>query len=188
MNRLPVPVLSDCVAFYGGQVYPIPGGTIRSGESIRLVLDKGTPANQWLQKESRLEEVLRRVPTYAERPTAGKAPVIAPEAQVGVDDGFPFWGALFHETSLTFAEGVIPRNASLRSLDQSWRLDPANRGEVILVGRVPPQIGRAEDTLSGPSAASRLWLKGIPGSGETRTPIPGTGRQESWVRIHLPVR
>jgi hypothetical protein len=188
VNRLPIPVLSDCVAFYAGQAYPIPGGTIRSGETIRLVLDKGMPANQWLQKESRLEEVLRRVPSYFERPSAGKAPPLTPEAQGSMDDAFPFWGALFHESSLTYAEGVIARNASLRWLDQSWRLDQANQGQVILIGRVAPQIGRAEETLSGPRAASLLWLKGIPGTGETRTSIPGTGRQETWVRVYLPVK
>jgi len=54
VNRLPIPVLRDCVAFYAGQAYPLPGGTIRSGETIRLVFDKGVLASQWLQKESRL--------------------------------------------------------------------------------------------------------------------------------------
>jgi hypothetical protein len=190
VNHLPIPVLRDCVAFYAGQAYPIPGGTIRPGETIRLVLDRGVPATQWLQKEGRLEEIFRRVPTYADRPTAGKAPVLQPttDSQGAVDNSFPFWGVFFHESSLNFAEGVIPRNASLRWLDQSWRLDPANRGEVILVGRVALPTGGAEDTLSGPSAPSRLWLKGIPGTGEARTPIPGTGRQETWVRVYLPVR
>jgi hypothetical protein len=190
VNHLPIPVLRDCVAFYAGQAYPIPGGTIRPGETIRLVLDRGVPATQWLQKEGRLEEIFRRVPTYADRPTAGKAPVLQPttDSQGAVDNSFPFWGVFFHESALNFAEGVIPRNASLRWLDQSWRLDPANRGEVILVGRVALPTGGAEDTLSGPSAPSRLWLKGIPGAGEARTPIPGTGRQETWVRVYLPVK
>jgi hypothetical protein len=191
VNRMPIPVLSDCVAFYAGQAYPIPGGTIRSGETVRMVLDKGTLASQWLQKESRLEEVLRRVPTYAERPGAAKIASTQPGnsgPQPLLDNSFPFWGVFFHESSLTFGEGVIPRNASLRWLDQSWRLDPTNRSEVILVGRAAPPIGPSEATLSGPNAPSRLWLKGIPGVGEARKPIPGTGRQETWVRVYLPVK
>ena len=55
--RLPVPVLSDCVVFYAGQAYPLPGGTIRSGETVRLVFDGGVPANDWLKKEGRYEEL-----------------------------------------------------------------------------------------------------------------------------------
>jgi hypothetical protein len=189
VNRLPIPVLTDCVTFYAGHAYPLPGGTIRSGETIRLVLDKGIPATQWLQKEGRLEEVLRRVPTYAERPGVAK---VAQQPAVGLqtqfDSSFPLWGTLFHESALIYSEGIIPRNASLRWLDQSWRLDATNRNEVILVGRAALATGPSEETLSGSYAPSRLWLKGIPGVGKERTPIPGTGRQETWVRVFLPIR
>jgi hypothetical protein len=100
----------------------------------------------------------------------------------------PLLGVLFHETSLTNAEGVFPRNASLRRLDQSWRLTAENRAEVILVGRAAPPVGPAEETLNGPNAASRLWLRGLPGTDRTPIPIPGTGRQETWVRVYLPVK
>jgi len=190
-NRLPVPVLTDCVAFYAGQAYPLPGGTIRTGETVRLVLDKGTPASQWLQKEGRLEEVLRTVPSYADRPGAAKivaaqpgAPgVLAPTA---IGTTLPLWGLLFHESSLTNAEGVVPRNSSLRHLDQSWRLNADHRDEVILVGRATPGVGPAEATLNGPDSPSKLWIKELPGN--DRTPIPGTGRQETWVRVYLPVK
>jgi hypothetical protein len=190
VNRLPIPILSDCVAFYGGNAYPIPGGIIHAGETIRLVLDRGVPPSQWLQKESRLEDALRRVPSYAERPGAPKA-IAAPtssDTNIPLDASFPFWGVLFHESALTYAEGVIPRNASLRWLDQSWRLDPSNLGEVILVGRVPSRVGPAEETLSGLYSPSQLWLKSIPGTGQSRTPVPGTGQQESWIRVYLPVK
>jgi hypothetical protein len=191
VNRMPIPVLSDCVVFYAGQAYPLSGGTIRSGETIRLVLDKGVLASQWLQKEGRLEEVLRRVPSYAERPGATRIATPQAASATGAtpfDHSFPFWGVFFHEASLTYGEGVIPRNASLRWLDQSWRLDPVNRGEVMLIGRVPPASGPAEETLSGPNAGSRLWLREFPGSESTRTPLAGSGRQETWVRVFIPVR
>jgi hypothetical protein len=188
VNHLPVPVLSDCVVFYAGQAYPLPGGTIRSGETVRLILDKGTIAAQWLQKESGLEGVLQRVQSYAERPGAAKNPQAALTATPALGGALPLWGLLFHEAALPHAEGVIARNASLRRLDQSWRLTPDNQGEVVLVGRATPPVGPAEETLSGPNAPSRLWLKGHPGEGASRTPIPGTGRQETWVRVYLPVR
>jgi hypothetical protein len=192
VNHLPVPVLFDCVAFYAGQAYPLPGGTIHSGDTIRLVFDKGVPSHQWLQKESRLRELLDGAGIAAERtgPAKGAAPqqaTVSSAVAAPVGSSLPMLGVLFHESSLTYAEGVIPRNASLRRLDQSWRLTPENRSEVILVGRATPPVGPAESALSGPNAASRLWLKGLPGSGD-RPPIPGTGRQETWVRVYLPVR
>jgi hypothetical protein len=188
VNRLPVPVLSDCMLFYAGQAYPLPGGTLHSGDTVRVVLDKGTLATQWLQKESGLESVLLRVPAYAERPGASRAAAQSVAASSPKGVAFPLWGLLFHEAALPYAEGVVPRNASLRRLDQSWRLTPANRNEVILVGRATPPIGPSEDRLAGPDSPSRLWLTRLPGSNTAREPISGTGRQETWVRVYLPVR
>ena len=188
VNRLPIPVLSDCTVFYAGNAYPLPGGTIHSGDTIRLVLDKATPATQWLQKESRLEDVLRGVPTYSGSP--GKSPTVQPATGLPTpaDATFPLWGLLFHESAMTYGEGVVPRNASLRRLDQSWRLDAGEKHQVILVGRASPPNGPAEKTLSGPYAPSRLWLKGVPSASENRPPLPGSGRQETWVRVYLPIR
>ena len=104
----------------------------------------------------------------------------------GVAPG-PMLGALFHEATLKNEEGVFARNASVRRLDQSWRLSSENRDEVIVVGRAAPPSGPAEEVLTGPNAPSKLWLKGFPGEGE-RWKIPGTARQETWVRFYLPVR
>jgi hypothetical protein len=185
VNRLPIPVLYDCVAFYAGQAYPLPGGTIRSGETIRLVFDSGTSTTDWLKKESKLEQLLSLGSSTADRaaPVKGVVPV-TPAAAGGPA---PLLGLLFHEAALSYGEGIIPRNASFRRLDQSWRLTPDNRGEVIVVGRTAPPVGPAESTLAGADSPTRLWLRGLPGSA-TRTPIPGAGRQETWVRIYLPVR
>jgi hypothetical protein len=80
---------------------------------------------------------------------------------------------LFHEAALRNDEGVVPRNASLRRLDQSWRLAADNRREVIVVGRVPADAGA--------TGASRLIIN----DGKTE---PGSVRQESFVRLYLPVK
>jgi hypothetical protein len=149
------------------------------------VWDKLMASSQWLQKEGGLEDLLRRAPNYSEGIGRGRNTVQQPTTAFGE---LPPWGVLFHEGTLTYGDNVIPRNASLRRLDQSWRLSPDHRSEVILVGRVVmPSGGPAEETLSGSGAASRLWLRELPGSG-ARTPIPGTGRQETWVRVYLPVK
>ena len=184
-HDLPVPVLTDCVAFYAGQAYPLPGEVIVRGEPVRLVLDQGVAANQWLQTKGQLEPLLNRVQSYAERPGQKLSQKAAQPAAVA--GPLPMMGVLFHEGTLKNEEGVIPRNASLRRLDQSWRLSPENRDEVIVVGRAVPQTGPAEEVLTGPNAPSKLWLKGLPGR-DDRRPIPGTARQETWVRFYLPVR
>ena len=187
VNRLPVPVLTDCVLFYAGKAYPIPGGTIRAGETIKFPLETGQMANDWLKKESKLEDLLRRAPIYAERLGAAKAagPQVAPQAGATTATAgtgwLPLYGMLFHESSLTYGEGVIPRNAlSFRRLDQSWRLTSDNRGEVILVGRAAPAVGPAEETLSGAYSPTRLWLRGLQHRCGADAD-PGTGRQETWV-------
>jgi hypothetical protein len=188
VNRLPIPVLSDCVVFYAGQAYPLPGGTIRKGEIVRLVLDSGTLSADWLKKESKLDQLLSLGSTAMDRAAPVKG-AIQTGAATTPGGPRPLLGLLFHEASLTYGEGVIPRNASLRRLDQSWRLTPDNRNEVILVGRVTPPVGPGETSLSGADSPTRLWVRELPGSG-SRTPMPegSTGRQETWVRIYLPVR
>jgi hypothetical protein len=185
-HDLPVPALTDCVAFYAGNAYPLPGEVIVRGGRVRLVLDPGMPATQWLQTNGKLESLLTRVQAYAERPgqKAGQRQQVQPLS----GGPLPLWGLLFHEAALRKDEGVIARNASLRRLDQSWRLSAENRDEVIVVGRVAPPLGPAEDVLSGPNSPSKLWLKALPGPGQTRPGITGTARQETWVRFYLPVR
>jgi hypothetical protein len=184
LHGLPVPVLTDCVAFYAGQAYPLAGEVIVRGQPVRLVLDQGTPAVQWLQANGKADALLSRVQSYAERPGQKVSQKQQPQALTGP---LPMWGVLFHEATLKNEEGVYARNASLRRLDQTWRLSPENRDEVIVVGRTAPQYGPAEEVLTGPNAPSKLWLKGLPGSGE-RQKIPGTARQETWVRFYLPVK
>ncbi|AMV28970.1 hypothetical protein VT84_31540 [Gemmata sp. SH-PL17] len=185
-HNLPLPELTECVAFYAGHAYPLPGEVIVRGAPVRLVLDQGTPATQWLQKNAGLDALLARDPAYAQRPVQKNVQRQSLQ-QTALGGPLPLMGMLFHEGALKNDEGVIAGNASLRRLDQSWRLAPDNRDEVIVVGRVAPPLGSAEDVLTGPNAPAKLWLKGLPGSGERR-PIPGTARQETWVRFYIPVK
>ena len=175
VSRMPVPELTDAVAFYAGQAYPL--GTLVPDQEVRLVLDRGLPATQYLQERANLTELLARSPDRG-----GKA---APAAPGGA--GLPLWGVMFHEAALRNDEGVIPRNASLRRLDQSWRLSPQNRHEVIVVARAPAVFGQSADLTGGPWSASRLWLTAVPGGGP-RPPVPGVGRTETYVRLYLPVK
>lgn len=189
-HNLPVPELTECVALYAGRAHPIPGDVILRGQTVRLVLIQGTGAPDWFRTNAKLDPLLKRVQAYADRP--GQKNVERQQLQQTEFTGpLPLLGALFHESSLRNDEGVVARNASLRRLDQSWRLAEYNsdyaRDEVVIVGRTAPPLGPAEETLTGPDSPSTLWLKGLPGAGERR-PLPGTARQETWVRLYLPVR
>ena len=181
VNRMPCDQLNDCVAFYAGQVYPL--GTITHGQTVRLVLDRGLPPTQFLQEQARLNEVLGRVALVG---AAGRGAATS-DSPILPNQPLPLWGLLFHEASLRNDEGVIPRNASLRRFDQSWRLTPENRDEVIVVGRVISHSGPAAKTIGGADSPSRLWLKSLPEPGKAPPSITGTGRQETYVRLFLPV-
>ncbi len=175
VNRMPFPELRECVAFYAGKAYPL--GTILADSEVRLVLDKSreVPAIDWLQREGQLSSLLSLGPIGSATPTAQLETV-------------PLWGVLFHEASLRNEEGVYPRNASLRKLDQSWRLSTENRSEVIIVGRMATTTRGMNVASGGPNSPSNLWLQGVPQPGESAPDVQGIGRQETFVRIYLPVK
>ena len=53
----------------------------------------------------------------------------------------------------------------------------------------PELLAQAEEIFKDPTGPSptRLWLKGLPGQGP-RQPVPGTLRQETYIRVYIPVR
>jgi hypothetical protein len=105
------------------------------------------------------------------------------EGRIGGVDGDRL-SLLFHEA---WVGGQQVNNGSLRDLDQSWRLTDDNRDEVIIVGRVPQTKGKAEDVNAGPGSPSRLWMDSLPIDGGQRPELRGTLRQDTVVRIFLPL-
>jgi hypothetical protein len=95
------------------------------------------------------------------------------------------------------AEGPQPGNSGLRAFDQGWRvrtlpeLPPRGRSafreEVILVARVTPQVGAAEDVTQSAASPTRLWLGRLPGHGD-RPRLEGHLTQETYLRVYIPVR
>lgn len=169
INRLPFEALFECVAFYAGQAYSI--GTIVKGQEVRLVLDHGQPAPQWFQENGQLADLLSRAQVFGGATGAVNRPGGTLPAATAQPAGLPLWAMLYHEASLRNDEGVIPRNASLRRLDQSWRLTPDNRQEVIVMGRAPA-------TAAGPATV-------LLNDGQSR---PASTRQETYVRLYLSVQ
>jgi hypothetical protein len=95
------------------------------------------------------------------------------------------------KAGLLFAQRAVgtgdANNASLRTVDQSWRVDANNSDEVILVGRLRLEQGPAEQVTAGPASPSRLWLGALPSSGQPRPPVSGKLRQDTIVRVFIPI-
>jgi hypothetical protein len=177
VNNLPVRTLRDPVLIYAGQAYKLPALT--PGQKVRVStnLEKD---QQWLAANVTTSGV-----SSGYQPQYGYQP-----KQVTTTSNLSLWGALFHEKAAGSGGGLM--NASLRELDQSWRLTAENRHEAIILAKTegPPGVTATEELMAGPTPASptKLWLKGLPGGPEGREPIPGTLRQETYVRVYIPVQ
>jgi hypothetical protein len=130
-----------------------------------------------------LPETQKTVPTTRVKFSAARqdANILAPGA--GAPDRL-WLGLLFHQA---WSGGQETNNGSVRDLDQSWRLTDDDRDEVILVGRLPQVKGQAEDVTNGPASPSRLWLEKLPTDGGDRPKLLGTLRQDTIVRVFLPL-
>ena len=95
---------------------------------------------------------------------------------------------LFHEATL-FNDNAAPMNSTLRRLDQSWRLSERNHDEVIVVARLNTAKGLAEEVLTAKNTVSPtlIWLKELPGEGKPRPPVKGMMKQDTYIRIYVPI-
>ncbi len=184
-NNLPVESLKDAVLFYAGNAYKLP--TLTPGQTVNVVAGKGGDRgsslaliDNWFGTNA---IVLPSTATHNYGRRGGYNETAGPSS-------LSLWGALFHERAA--ASGVRLQNASLRHLDQSWRVKESNRDEAILVARVDNASGSklSEEVMTSPTGPSvtKLWLKGLPGNPAGRTPVPGTIRQETYIRVYIPVR
>jgi hypothetical protein len=130
-----------------------------------------------------LPETAKTVPTTRVKFSAVRQDANVLERGAGVTERL-WLGLLFHEA---WTAGQESSNGSLRDLDQSWRLTDDDRDEVILVGRLPQYKGPAEDVTNMPVSPSRLWLEKLPTDGGDRPPLRGTLRQDTIVRVFLPL-
>lgn len=182
VNNLPVGSLRDPVLFYAGNAYKLP--TLTPGQRVSVPATKANsglpPDTDWLSLNAsvNLTGLQAGYNQWGGRPT-----------QAVTTSSLSLWGVLFHEKKGAQKGAQSLNNATLRDLDQSWRLDPENRDEAILVARVETVNGLARDILGDPVGASptRLWLKGLPQPGANPPDIPGTLRQETYVRVYIPI-
>ena len=100
------------------------------------------------------------------------------------------------------AHGTEVPNSGLRTLDQSWRVQPTAtqdarnrtqpgdlpRRELLLVGRIQPETGNAEELTHSSGSPTRIWLDHLPGTAAHRPALEGLLEQQTYVRIFLPIR
>ncbi|VTS05599.1 hypothetical protein [Tuwongella immobilis] len=89
-----------------------------------------------------------------------------------------------------FADAISPQTnnlGTLRRLDQSWRLLADQPDEAILVAKRIRLAGPSAEIEQAPGAVTQLWLSELPGGATPRTPAPGRMRQDTYIRIFIPV-
>jgi hypothetical protein len=181
-HRLPFGTLKDVRLIYAGQVYPV--GDIEANVPFRVFLDRQKVEQEWFQNAGNLKNVsyvISGAEDYNRRWGNQNTGPMNP-------GNLSYWGILFHEAALKTDTPL--GNASLRRLDQSWRIDKNHTNEVILIAKVGPTTEPAEELMTKANSPSptQLWLKGVPSEGKPRTPINGFMRQETYLRVFIPVK
>lgn len=172
--NLALPPLADAYLIYAGKAYRH-DNPISPGVPVTILLDKEDP--DWLTKVGSGSMVT----ALANQTDRRSAAVPGGSAQL--------FGMLFHDAQ-PGGEDRPPVNATLRRLDQSWRLTEQNRDEVILVARLATERGAGTVLVGEPNSPSptKLWLKDLPGGGKPWPGLTGTVRQETFVRVYVPVK
>jgi hypothetical protein len=170
-SNLPIEMLTDAQLIYRERIVPLPP-LMRGVPRYISTSGQAAAAATWLQSVNPQKDLVpssRSTGSGSERDD---------------DPMFRIWPVLFHE----LMQGHHGRqfNASVRSLDQSWRVGEQNNYEAILVARIGRTAGPAEQMSNSPNSPTRLWLGELPGSG-VRTPLTGTIRQETYIRVFIPV-
>jgi hypothetical protein len=138
-------------------------GTLLPGAAKTVSAQEARPLSQWVENP------------YS----------VAPPAN-GV---YPEWFAtkLFFHDLLQGQAGQVGI-ASLRDLDMSWRLNGTSGDVAIIIGIMPWLDGDGEDIMNKPATATQLWLGAFPGTGVQRPRLDGKLRQETCVRIIVPIQ
>jgi hypothetical protein len=162
--------LEDVTLIYNGRALRaknmVPGTPVRV-DSLRL--GSGDALSGWVRQSAGPDVS----PNTSRRPTS--APQTNGEATVKT--------MMFYQALETGGR----RNNALRFLDQTWRAREG-KDEVILVGRLKTRQDAADAVTQMPESATRLWLGALPGPGATRPELIGQMRQETYVRVYIPVQ
>jgi hypothetical protein len=188
-NHLPVEKFSDVALFWHGHAYDLgtelPTGVAKaigtSAETGRGPQTVETNIREWLNDNPKRYIGAPKSVPKAQNQFGGF------EAGTTSQPNFRLWDVLFTDIAADPMRPQAP-NASLRRLDQSWRVGEDRPEQAILVLRIPTREDQAEAMTQSPESPSRLWLGELPTSGGTRPTLQGTLKQETYVRVYIPVK
>ena len=174
--NLPIGATKKPLLIYAGEVYELP--SVMPGQRIEI---PGIGAG----KEDGLP---RQSDWFSRLNVPNESNNSYDNTNGGAVSKTPLWSTLFHDKVSSGSIDDI-HNASLRLLDESWRISSDNRDEAILLIAVPAQSAPAEELMTRPDgpSPSLVWLRGLPSEGITRQPMPGTLKQETYIRIYIPI-
>ncbi|HJZ92411.1 MAG TPA: hypothetical protein VKE40_16160 [Gemmataceae bacterium] len=182
-SHLPVEQFTDIALLWRGKSITIRDLPIGVSKSVSFSAAQGgaevTEASAWLDHDARWGGV--RPPR---KQTGNQYPY--PESGTTSNPKFPLWPVLFSETLPASRNQVS--NAGLRKLDQSWRIAPDRPEQAILVLRIATRETSAETATRDAASPSRLWLGELPTAGGPRPALQGTLKQETYVRVFIPVK
>lgn len=190
--------LGDDDRYLTGQITWLPGNDgkadlelsdaylIYNDQAFRVSLEAGKSATIDTRKESRNVSVSNWLGGVQGQNNNNNIYNRYGNRQPATNLDYPVRSAMFFDE--LFRGKGFEHNAGLRSLDQSWRLPKRGESHAILVGRLPSRQGAAEDMSKHTASATRLWLGAVPTPGASRPPLEGILRQDTYVRVFLPVQ
>jgi hypothetical protein len=188
-SHLPVEKFSDVALFWHGHAYDL-GTELPTGvaKAVNMSAETGRgPTGVESSVRDWLTDLSKRYAGAPKSVPKGQNPYGSFDAGTTTQPNFRLWDVLFTEIAADHMRTQAP-NASLRRLDQSWRVGDDRSDQAILVLRIPTREAQAEEMTQSPESPSRLWLGELPTNGGTRPALHGTLKQETYVRVFIPVK
>jgi hypothetical protein len=188
-SHLPVEEFSDIALVWRDKAYSLSDLPIGVTKSITMTTGHGGGVRS---VESDLKSWLTN---FAARYPEGVVPPKVTGGRYSSEAGstsnphFRLWPILFYESAHnTEIRSGLMDNAGVRRLDQSWRVQDDHPEQAILLLRIRTQEGPAEEMTTSKLSPSRLWVGELPSSGNNRPALTGTLKQETYIRIFIPVK
>jgi hypothetical protein len=183
-NNLPVGEFTDIVLFWQGKAFTLQDFPIGVSKAISFAAGQGSSEQDvktWVTSDKRYSQGRPWTPQTLQTDRYGN------EVGTTTNPNFRLWPVMFADFATETIRAQAP-NASLRRIDQSWRVEKDRPEQAMLVLRTATREGQAEDISRSPDSPSRLWLGKLPTAGGKRPAMQGTLKQETYIRVFIPVK
>ena len=140
--NLPLGNLQEGFAFFAGNAYKL--DALPDGQAVRFD-SSNQRETEWEKKVNLFDAKFSSDDMYDD--FGGRR--TARTAGVSAAGPLSLWGVLLGDRAGRYANKSA-QNSSVRTLDQSWRLDPRNTEEVMIVAKLARATGPAEQLMADP--------------------------------------